>query len=281
MKTNRAARFMTHELAFAQGYVRTPGGFRHKSFVHRLAPGQAVSRRSGRVGIVDLTTRRQVELPAPVVPAQDLSGMGGGWVAWADWTNATGTPVSSFLTTWVVPPPPVTQSGQLIYLFNALEDQAGDNILQPVLQWGESGAGGGNDWGVASWYVDSSHHAFCTPVIPVNPGDTLIGELTLVSQGDGLFNYSSAFQGRPATALIAQGLSKLVLATETLEVYGLTKSSDYPDEPATRMRGIDIRTGANPAPVQWAPEVMDNPSFAEHTTVVSNQTPGGEVDLCY
>lgn len=281
MNRNRAARYMTHELLLSQGYVRTPGGFRHRSFLHQLKPGQAVRKRNGTLHLQDLVAKSLTAVPAAVVPAQDLAGSGGGWVAWATWVNTSGTAISSFATTWAVPPAPSSQSDQLIYLFNGLEDQAGDNILQPVLQWGLSGAGGGNTWGAASWYVDSSHHAFCTEVVPVNVGDKLTGVMTLQIQADASLNYACEFQGIPGTKLIAQGLSELVQACQTLEVYGLTRSTDYPNAPMTAMTNINLQTVGNPAPLNWAPDLMSNPTFGEHTSIVSNANPGGEVDLYY
>lgn len=43
-------------------------------------------------------------------------------------------------------------------------------IYQPVLQWGESAAGGGNYWGVASWYVDGQGGlALHSNLVRVNP----------------------------------------------------------------------------------------------------------------
>jgi hypothetical protein len=272
---------MTHELLLSQGYVRTPGGFRHKSFLHQLKPGQAVRKRDGALHLQDLAAKGLSPVPAPAVAAQDLAGSGGGWVTWASWVNTSGTAISSFATTWVVPPAPATESDQLIYLFNGLEDQAGDNILQPVLQWGVSGAGGSNTWGVASWYVDSSHHAFCTALVPVNVGDKLTGVMTLEIQADASLNYTSEFQGIAGTKLIAQGLSELVQACETLEVYGLTKSTDYPNAPMTAMTNINLQIMSNPASLSWVSELMNNPAFGEHTNIVSNATPGGEVDLYY
>jgi len=281
MTQKQAARYMTHELAFSLGYVRTPGGFRHKSFVHQLQTGEAVTRSSGTTETLDLATGLILNKPGPAVPTQDLAGLGGGWVTWATWVNATGSTISSFATTWKVPPPPTTQSGQLIYLFNALEDGTGSVILQPVLQWGVSGAGGGNFWGVASWYVDSNHHAFCTPVTPVNVGDNLTGMITVAIQADASLNYTSQFAGIPGSALIAQGLAELVVATETLEVYGLTMSSDYPNAPMTPMAAIDLQIAGNPAPLNWQANVMNAPPFGEHAAIVSNATPAGEVDLFY
>jgi hypothetical protein len=197
------------------------------------------------------------------------------------WNNTTGSPITSFQTNWAVPQPPATSSGQLIYLFNALEDASGDDILQPVLQWGVSGAGGGSYWSVASWYVDSSGHAFCTPATQVNPGDQLIGLMTATLLAGGAINYTSQFVGIPGSRLLAQGLTELVLATETLEVYGLTASSDYPNAPMTAMKGIDLQVNNVPAPLAWMPYTMTSPPFGEHASVVSNVTPGGEIDIYY
>ena len=281
MPKNRAARFMTHELAFSQGYVRTPGGFRHKSFVHLVKPGQTITKRAGVSRLMDIKTNQLIATPGPSDPGPSFPGDGGGWVTWATWTNTTGQAISRFATTWTVPPAPTTQSGQLIYLFNALEDQAGDNILQPVLQWGLSGAGGGNFWGVANWYVDSNNHAFCTDVVPVNVGDKVTGVVAASIQANASFNYTSEFQGVPGTKLNVDGLSELVLAEETLEAYTLTQCSDYPNTAMTAMTAIDLQVMGNPAPVSWVRSVMDNPACGEHTAVVSNATPGGEVDLYY
>jgi len=280
MSQNRAAQFITHEVALAQGYVSTPGGYRLKSFVHPVGVDQAVAKRPGASQLMNLVTSSLVGSPA-VSTSQDLAGLGGGWVTWAIWTNATGVAISSFATSWVVPPAPSSDSGQLIYLFNGLQDQTGGEILQPVLQWGVSGAGGGSYWSVASWHVDSNGHAFCTPTVPVHVGDALIGLMTLSVQGDGSLNYACQFKGIPGTSLLALGLADLVQATETLEVYNLTGSTDYPHAQMTAMSGIDIQLMGNPAPLGWVANVMSNPAFGEHTTIVSNATPGGEVDLYY
>jgi hypothetical protein len=54
-------------------------------------------------------------------------------------------------------------------------------IYQPVLQWGPgSAAGGGNYWAVVSWYADGQGgQAFYSNLVTVNPGDTLVGVVTL------------------------------------------------------------------------------------------------------
>ena len=280
MNQHREARNFSLDLARSPEYIRTPGGFRHKSFVHKLDPQQSVIKRSGRLGVTD-PTRGVVEVPSPQAQAQNPAGNGGGWIAWADWIDAGASMITYFSTVWTVPAAPSTQSGQLIYLFNALEDGPGNDILQPVLQWGVSGAGGGNYWAVASWYVDSSNHAFCTPATQVNVGDRLSGLITVAIQADGSLNYTSQFAGMAGTSLVAQGLSNLVQATETLEAYGVTGASDYPKTAQTAMTSIDLRTAANPAVLYWNAAVMTNPAYGEHSVVGINASPGGEVDLYY
>jgi hypothetical protein len=281
MNLKRVARVLTPEVAYAQGYVRTPGGFRHKSMVHEMKPRHVVVKRAGGVGIMSLDDKQVTDIPLAPTPPEPLAGMAGGWVTWASWSTTAGAKITSLSTSWVVPPPPSSESGQLVYFFNGLQDDAGDIILQPVLQWGVSGAGGGQYWGAASWHVDSSGHAFYTPVTRVSAGGTLTGVMTLEVQADGSLIYTSAFSGLPGTSLVAQGLPELTVATQTLEVYGLTKASDYPDAPMTAMSGIDLQVNGAPATPQWVGDTMSNPGFGEHTSVVSNASPGGEVDLFY
>jgi hypothetical protein len=64
--------------------------------------------------------------------------------------NRTGHPVTRFTTTWTVPAAPSTHSDQTVFLFNGIQNST--MIYQPVLQWGPSGAGGGNFWAV-TWKI--------------------------------------------------------------------------------------------------------------------------------
>lgn len=272
------------ERARSLGALSTPGGFRDRSFVHRVAKGHSIVRRGGRSYLMNRETAQLVQKPAQAAPQAaapaNPADQSGGWAAWTSWTNPTGNAISSFRTTWTVPPPPASQSGQLIYLFNGLQDPAGAEILQPVLQWGESGAGGGNSWFVASWHVDSKGHAFCTPAIPVEPGTQVTGVISLIATfADGTHNYSCAFDGIDDTTLIAQGLGDLPVAEETLEAYGVTAQDQYPAAASIDMTAIDIEVGGTPAVLSWAPFNLQNPTLGEHAVVGSNANPGGQVSL--
>ena len=154
-------------------------------------------------------------------------------------------------------------------------------IYQPVLQWGSSAAGGGNYWTVASWYVNGAGGAaFHSQLVQVNPGDTLTGVMTLTGQSGGQFSYNCEFQGIANTSWAIQNVQELTWRVETLEAYGITKCSDYPDSNDTAFRSISIMTGTSTPSLSWS-AVNAVTDCSQHTVVVNNANPNGEVDVYY
>ena len=267
--------------------VITPGGARPRSQVHEVQSGAVIT--AARVGHhatgedatrPDRLARATLRLARNTFASEDLPALGSGYITYAAWTNGTGRAISSFSTTWTVPPPPRTQSGQLLYLFNGLEDSPVTHILQPVLQWGVSPNGGGNSWAVASWWVDNSNNATKTPLVQVNPGDILVGVMTLLSQSGGSFSYSCEFSNISGTRMTVQGTTRWSWPWKTLECYRITQCPDYPDVNGTAMTGIDIKAGGVDVTPSWG-AVNAVTDCGQHTVVVSNASPGGEVDLFY
>lgn len=261
--------------------VLTPGGFRHPSLVHRVESGHALHVADGKVRMMNLRTKALRDVPEVFVRPGEVPGFGSGWITYAYWLNTTSQPVTEFRSTWQVPPAPTTQSGQTIFLFNGIDPvNPSAAILQPVLQWGVSAAGGGSYWSVASWYVLGNGQAFHTNLVPVSVGDTIAGVMTLESRSGGLFNYKSEFQGIAGTALPIQNVAELVWCNETLEAYDITACSDYPDADLTAMAAIDLKTGTATPPLSWN-AVNNVTDCGQHTRVVSNSVTNGEVDLYY
>jgi hypothetical protein len=274
--------------------VLTPGGLRPKSVVHRIEPGTILDGREGRFRQLDRRRKAVAEfghvpfrpvgrplMPRNVFfPVAPVPAFGSGWITYASWSNTTGTPVSRFATSWVVPPAPSTQSGQTIFLFNGIQNST--MIYQPVLQWGPSAAGGGNNWSVASWYADGqSGQSFYSSLVNVNAGDVLVGVMTLTGQSAQGFSYNCEFQGIANTSLAVQNIQELTWCIETLEVYGITKCSDYPNTDKTAMAAIDLRTGNTAPTVVWTVNnaVTD---CGQHTLRFDDDSVGhGEVDLWY
>jgi hypothetical protein len=61
------------------------------------------------------------------------------WITYASCWNNTGFPLENFVSTWKVPEAPLNGAAQLLYFFNGIETHDGMTIIQPVLQWGDSG----------------------------------------------------------------------------------------------------------------------------------------------
>ncbi|MFC0430528.1 hypothetical protein [Kutzneria buriramensis] len=268
-----------HVLADAD-LVITPGGPRRRSTVHLVEQGHRLARVDGELHLLDaastLLTRFTLREPVGenVTPA-----FGSGWITFSSWLNGTGTPISSFTTTWTVPRAPSTHSGQTIFLFNGIEPNDGSHILQPVLQWGPSAAGGGNFWAVASWYVGGGN-AFHSTLVPVNEGDVLVGVMTLNSQSGNSFNYTSTFTNVANTSLTVANNPQLTWATETLEAYNITRCSDYPATDTTPMTQIAIRTGATAPALNWS--VNNSVTDCGQKTVIAvDGSTNGEVELSY
>ena len=271
--------------------ILTPGGLRPRSRVHLIGPGQKVDVAGGQLGLVDLAARAEGEAPTSGRPGPPSAS---NWIVYAGWFNTTGSPITSFRTAWRVPPLPAKQAAQLIYLFNGLEPADGPLILQPVLQWGDSGADEdgvqrtGPFWTVASWSVGvDAHH---TPHVRVNPGDLLVGVMRLVNQSAGKFSYACEFEGIAGTNHSLVNVSELVWCNETLEAYengsstappyDLNDSTEYPATGYTAFQHISIQTGSVNPSVTWSPFQLVS-KYGEMAVPVSNSSTDGEVDLFY
>jgi hypothetical protein len=270
----------------------TPGGFLPADRVHRVEPGHVIDHSGGRSRQLDPDGRvvadygelaeptgrgplmpQHVRLPEDVEPP----AFGSGWITYAWWQNTTGRPVSALSTTWRVPPAPRTSNNQLIYLFNGIENST--HILQPVLQWGVSPAGGGPYWAIASWWVSTSD-AQHSPLTRVNVGDELLGGINAL---DSSYRYVCGFRGPADSDLVVQNVDELIYCAQTLEAYRITATTDYPDTTDTAMTGIALSTGLAATPetsLRWS--AIDAVTDAgQRTVIVSNSPTAGEVDLYY
>lgn len=261
--------------------VLTPGGFRHPSLVHPVESGHRIQLADAKINVLDQHAKKVAEIDKGAVANQEIPGLGTGWIAYCYWVNTTGNPVTSFRTTWIVPPAPSQQESQTIFLFNGIDPQnPSQGILQPVLQWGTSAAGGGSYWSAASWYVTGDGHAFHTPLVPVNEGDVLVGAMRLVGGANGLFTYACEFEGLANSTLTIDNLPELVWLNQTLEAYEINQCGDYPNTIFTAFRNIEIETGKGAPIVSWTP-VNQVTDCGQHATVINNSSTGGEVNIYY
>lgn len=128
--------------------VLTPGGLRSSSLVHKIEAGTVLDGSTGSIrnldadgnvladfGVIAAKPEGAPLMPLNVShPARPAPAFGSGWITYASWANSSGSPVSSFSTQWIVPPPPIAEDEQVIFLFNGIQNST--MIYQPVLQWG-------------------------------------------------------------------------------------------------------------------------------------------------
>jgi hypothetical protein len=301
--------------------VLTPFGYKLQSHVHYLPPDHDLTEASGRLLEIDHASKRvindfgevsvrqslshdsmrstgnNVDVRGIVVPKTNLSSpTDNGWVTFAQWHNTTGTPIKSFVTDWVVPPAPTTNHGQTIYLFNALEDGLGvfdatdtQHIIQPVLQWGPSNAGGGALWTITNWYGPGpTGNYFYGDLDTVAVGTGLQGVITFVGQNGNAYDYNSSFTGFPANSQYTMlNVPEMNWTYETLEVYNVQSSTDYPtataaypllDVPMNNIQ-LTLTTGAN-APLNWTKYNLLT-EYGQQTVIATNGSPNGAVDIYY
>ncbi|KAF9266531.1 hypothetical protein L218DRAFT_996706 [Marasmius fiardii PR-910] len=271
--------------AQAEDMVLTPGGLRPKSNVVQIPEGGSINLTATEIHLLDASKNiihvaqkgngrvRPSPTTGGAVPAQT------GWISGTEW-HRNANPINQFWSSWVVPPNPATNRGQTVFLFNGLEPDPGNAILQPVLQWGPSAAGGGAFWQVATWYV-SDTTTFFTSLVNVNVGQNLQGILEITAQnGDGTFNYLSGFANIGSGVALSNS-PELTWAFETLEAYGIqTPATDYPTG-CTQFNGIGLTTtDGGFGAVSWA--VFNDGADGLSTTVNTNGANGnGAVSVCY
>jgi len=174
-----------------------------------------------------------------------------GWQVYTFWVGPNN--LTSFNGSWNVPDIPSDKGGQTLFLFNGLQNNCGGygvcpkgvirtkegliseqtNIIQPVLQFGGSAAGGGAYWGIASWYVATVGTVY-TSVYKVSPNDILLGNMSKIEGSKNKWVISLTDQTDPKVNPAVLTVSKGSLtdyepdAYVTLEVYSVTNCDQYP-----------------------------------------------------
>jgi hypothetical protein len=258
--------------------VLTPFGYRDAANVHLVPPdNDLITMPDGHIRMQNRVTGSYIDYPMPVETVAQFSD--NGWITYASWLNKTKSPVSSFTTTWTVPAAPTVYNGQTLFQFNSIEPNSGTAILQPVLQYGPSSAGGADYWAVASWYV-VGNTAYYSSLVKVSAGQSLTGVITLTSKVKTSFTYSCAFTGISGTDFSIKNIPQLTWCTETLEVYGVDECSQFPNTPDSQMSGMTVRTKKGTPSVTWG--VTDaKTSCGVQTTVVTQGATNAAVNIYY
>jgi len=271
------------------GYGLTPGGYRHKSCCHHVPSGSHIV--EDQNGILTVHPPNQVasyQLPKcsfPMLRPTNVSNgrkRQGDVEGWHVYTKQNvGAGLNSFLGQWNVPDMPSSDDGQTLFMFTGLQNidwvppNPGPNsafdIIQPVLQYGPSEAGGGSYWTLASWYVPLiGDSAIWSDLITVNPSDIIFGNMTLTASSTWYINgLDTSINQKTDMSISRPRLKSQPWAYVTLEVYDLDECSDYPSQPVTFSK-LQLFVNQKLQPFNWTPVIAD--SSCNQDVSVSNSS---------
>jgi len=200
----------------------------------------------------------------------DMPRHGAAWKAWAQYERNDTTPVTWLSGQWIVPPAPINgNDGQTLFFWNGVEPADNSAVLQPVLQWGESAAGGGQYWAVASWYVSATHAAIYTKLITVNPGDVILGQMHAGADGTWVVNGTNLKNGDSTHFSYKPAENPFVYAYEVLEAYSISACSDYPKTGVEPFTNIQLQLDGETVSPVWEAKTQAPITCNEHAKVLS------------
>jgi len=228
-------------------YVPTPGGYLHSSCVHNVGNNAIVTPLENGEFHVQREDETETMIPKCGYPKLSDDVDGDGWQVFTQWD--AGDDLTSFNGTWTVPDAPSSYASQLLYTFTGLVNTYSMNsdeqevIIQPVLQYGVSPAGGGQNWGIASWYVGTS--GLHSQLVQVNVGDTILGLMSKpnsASQDWSIVSTDKTTTKSTSLQVKAPVAAKEPWAFVTLEVYSVTDCTQYPTNPVVYVDlAVDVK----------------------------------------
>jgi hypothetical protein len=191
---------------------------------------------------------------------------GAAWKTWAQYQNAQ--KISYLSGVWKVPDPPSSVSTQILYYWNGVEPDDQSAVLQPVLQFGQTPAGGGNYWAIASWYVSSSNGVVVTGLVDCDVGDAILGQLTFLNNGSWVTNGTNVKNGKSAY-FVYTPTEVYDYAYEVLEAYNVDNQCNlYPPSGVVHFTDIVVQSNGKTVTPTWQPMVKNN-QCNEQTKVLS------------
>jgi len=248
-------------------YVRVPGGkLFHKTCVHHVPAGATARSDHKKNTIITFAagkTVRHPPCPYPVINPGPLHGPA--WKAWAEFNNTA--PVTNLTTVWGIPPAPQSYTGQILYYWNGVEPSKNTAVLQPVLQFGETPAGGGSYWALASWYV-SDVTAQYSDVVQCT-SSTVVGNMGIDSSS-GAWLVTGVCGSQKASLTYTPPDTDYTWAYPcVLEAYDVTDcNGQYPTSNQLVFNNIQLSVQGKQVQPEWAPQTKNN-QCNEHTVVSS------------
>ncbi len=259
--------------------VMTGHGWQPRNHVHRVRPGEHLRHEAD-----DSVTIRDANDRIVSSAAHDAAPTTHSWIVACDWVNPSvnganvdANAIASFQASWQVPPQPSVQEGQILLLFDGLQNNifnnSGNTIIQPILQWQDG------QWSIYSEYAYDGGFWPTTPIV-VQPGQVITGLITQSAQGNGQYTATCSFTNIPNTTLTVSNEAVYTQAVMTLEVYYTNQVSDYPRALFTDFNNLYLSTADGAPANPWSQWIIDG-QYGEHIDVFTNSASGGNIGLYY
>jgi len=253
-----------------EDYVLVPSGrMVHKSCVHAIPDGATVVANLDRSHSIMADHGMNITFPRCKFPAKSTRRMAAATFAGMYYQNPS-VGISTLYGEWVVPPNPTGLDGQTLFYWNGVEDSSYDAVLQPVLQFGRSYAGGGNDWEVACWYVDNSGTALFSTLLKVTAGDTILGNNVVQADGTWAITGTSKTLGK-STSLKHKPTSGSLwdVPMQILETYNIVNCvPDYPSGGTMTFNNIKVTAKGKQITPKWQ-QLVQNANCGESAAAAS------------
>lgn len=272
-------------------YYLTPFGYVHKKCISKMSGGDHLYDHGKGKGVsITSEAGEKRHIPTCDVPAhlrimsedpsspnapqkQKKESRADGWQVYTQFNNANNVSFDSFLGYFNVPQRPA-KSGfdtTTVFLFTGLQNDdwvplhgppfsgvpRNFDIIQPVLQWGPSAAGGGDYWSLASWYVTTDDGAIFSQPKRLEAGDVIFGNMT--QTGTNTWFIGSEVTAKQIVSNIhvtKPRLASQAWAFVTLEVYGLHDCEEFPPSSSPCVFDkMSLTTKGMPTVPQWESKV--------------------------
>ncbi len=254
MLTAQAGPSYSKLVAEHPGWVQVPGELIRPECIHQIPAGASVDISDDSKAGEDVIQNGEViahyeTCPEAPVPTRHVTPgpVGNGWVEDSNWLLSLKKKdnIEWIQGEWAVPKAPKS-TGATIFLFNGLEPKAGTWIMQPVLQYGSSYAGGGNYWTMASWLVGSS--VYVSSLTTVHAGDLLVGTTDETNVASGKLEYlidayDSTTGADSNLTIHSKGIQWNWAFEGVLEAYNLAKCANFPASGKTRFYNTTVAHG--------------------------------------
>ncbi len=241
--------------------ISTPSGLAAATDIVTVPSGSDIESRGNITDVYQNGTLiLRVFDAGPLPPARKANTSFNGWVEYAyDWSpdsrgSSSDINLNSFTANWNVPSSPTdSASNEVDYLFNAIENYRGSEIIQPVLGWNTLGTGAYPGWYVASWYGPYHGQYFFSTPKKATEGDSILGTLSYSSSTS---KWTITISDNSASNRSSASLSTNVIGTKslavfcTLEGYNIVNNTDVPG--ATTFSNMSFGYAGPSASITWA-----------------------------